>query len=243
MGDTMVLVSQPKPNLGPDVTICEGATHTFSLTENYDSCKWNDGSTDPTLTVSASGKIYVTVWDEYQCTGSDTASLLMSTTPIVNLGKDTVICGDHLLELDAGDFASYSWSTGETVNPITVHEGAGTISVIVANDDGCEGTDEIIIKPCDPETLLGVIPNTFTPNNDNVHDTWMIKNIFLFPDATIQIYDRWGRLIFKSEGGYDNNWRGKDSSGRDLPVDSYYYVIDLHVENSSPIAGTVTIIR
>ncbi len=168
---------------------------------------------------------------------------MISTTPIVDLGKDTVICGDNSLELNAGDFASYSWSTGEKMNPITVREGAGNVSVIVTNADGCEGTDEITIKPCDPETLLGVIPNTFTPNNDNVHDTWKINNIFLFPDATIQIFDRWGRLIFKSEGGYDNNWHGKDSSGRDLPVDSYYYIIDLNVENSSPIAGTVTIIR
>src|SRR5665647_1166807 len=104
----MVLVSQPEPNLGPDVTICEGATHTFSLTENYSSYEWNDGSTDPTLTVSASGEVFVTVLDEYLCNGSDTASVLISTTPIVDLGRDTVLCGDNSLELDAGDFTSYS---------------------------------------------------------------------------------------------------------------------------------------
>ena len=241
--DTLVLVSQPKPNLGPDVTICEGSSHTFSLTDNYNSYEWNDGSTDPTLTVSESGQVFVTVWDEYQCTGSDTASLLISTTPIVDLGRDTVICGDNSLELNAGDFDSYSWSTGETVNPITVREGAGTVSVIVTNADGCEGTDEIIIKPCDPVTLLGVIPNTITPNDDNVHDTWKINNISLFPEASIQIYDRWGRVIFEQNGGYENDWNGKDSSGKDLPVDTYFYIIDLKVKGTSPIAGNVTIIR
>ncbi len=243
MGDTLVLVSQPNPNLGPDVTNCEGSSHTFSLPENYDNYEWNDGSTDPTLTVSASGQVYVTVWDEYQCTGSDTASLLISTTPVVDLGKDTVICGGNSLELDAGDFASYSWSTGETVNPITVHEGAGTVSVIVTNSDGCEGRDEIIIKPCDPQTLLGVISNVITPNDDNVHDTWMIKNIHLFPEASIRIYDRWGRVIFEQDGGYENDWEGKDSSDKDLPVDTYFYVIDLKVNGTPPISGNVTIIR
>ena len=241
--DTMVLVSQPKPDLGPDVTICEGSSHTFSLTDNYDSYEWNDGSTDPTLTVSESGQVFVKVWDEYQCNGYDTASLLISTTPIVDLGRDTVICGDNSLELNAGDFESYSWSTGETVNPITVREGAGTVSVIVTNADGCEGTDEIVIKPCDPVTLLGVIPNTITPNDDNVHDTWKINNISLFPQASIQIYDRWGRVIFEQNGGYENDWNGKDSSGKDLPVDTYFYIIDLKEKGTSPISGSVTIIR
>ncbi len=179
--DTMVLVSQPKPDLGQDVTICEGSSHTFTLTQSYESYEWNDGTTEPDTEVSTSGQVYVTVWDEYLCTGSDTAYLLISTTPVVDLGSDTVICGDNSLELDAGDFTSYSWSTGETVNPITVREGAGTVSVIVTNADGCEGTDEIIIKPCDPETLLGVIPNTITPNDDNVHDTWKINNIIPVP--------------------------------------------------------------
>jgi gliding motility-associated-like protein len=241
--DTLVLVSQPKPSLGEDVIICEGSSHTFSLTENYDSYEWNDGSTDPTLTVSSSGQVFVKVWDEYQCNGFDTASLLISTTPIVDLGRDTVLCGDNSLELDAGDFDSYSWSTGETMNPITVREGAGNVSVIVTNADGCEGTDEIIIKPCDPVTLLGIIPNTITPNDDNVHDTWKINNISLFPQASIQIYDRWGRVIYEQNGGYENDWNGKDSSGKDLPVDTYFYIIDLKVKGVSPISGDLTIIR
>jgi gliding motility-associated-like protein len=241
--DTLVLVSKPQPDLGPDVTICEGTSHTFSLTQDFSSYEWNDFSTNPTLTVSSPGKVYVKVWDEYQCTGSDTALLLVSSNPVVNLGKDTVLCGDTPLELNAGNFASYAWSTGETTNPIVVHEGAGTISVTVTNNDGCQGSDEIVILPCDPETLLGVIPNTFTPNGDNVHDTWKINNIFLFPDASIQIFDRWGRIVYKVDGGYDNNWHGTDLNGHDLPVDTYYYIIDLKVKNSSPIAGNVTIIR
>ncbi len=55
IADTLVLVSQPKPGLGPDMTICEGSSHTFSLAENYENYEWNDGSINPTFTVSASG--------------------------------------------------------------------------------------------------------------------------------------------------------------------------------------------
>ncbi len=57
----------------------------------------------------------------------------------------------------------------------------------------------------------------------------------LFPQASVQIYDRWGRVIFEQDGGYENDWDGKDSSGKDLPVDTYFYIIDLKVKGTSPI--------
>jgi gliding motility-associated-like protein len=241
--DTLVLVDQPRPDLGGDVTLCEGNSHTFGLTENYESYEWNDFSTGPILNVSVQGKVYVNVWDEFGCSGSDTAMLVISSRPVVNLGKDTIVCGDNPLQLNAGDFATYLWSTGETVNPITVHEGAGTVGVTVTNEAGCEGSDEIVIGTCNPEVLLGVIPNTFTPNNDQIHDTWEIKKIYMFPDASIQIYDRWGRIVYKTDGGYDNNWHGTDLNGHDLPVDTYFYIIDLKMKGYVPITGNVTIIR
>jgi gliding motility-associated-like protein len=243
VSEARMLVSKPSPDLGEDVKICEGNTYTFELTESYSSYEWNDLTTGPTLTVSTSGKVYVTVKDDYGCAGSDTAMLVISSNPVVNLGKDTVICGDYPLQLDAGDFATYHWSTGETINPITVHEGAGIVSVTVTNEDGCEGSDAIVIGDCNPEILLGTVPNTITPNHDQVHDSWEIKKIYLFPDADIQIFDRWGRIVFKTYGGYDNNWQGTDLNGNDLPVDTYYYIIDLKVKDYAPITGNVTIIR
>jgi gliding motility-associated-like protein len=162
---------------------------------------------------------------------------------VVDLGSDTIICGDNSLQLDAGNFASYDWSTGETGNPVTLHEGAGTVSVTVTDEHGCQASDEIVIGECDPETLLGVIPNVFTPNGDQIHDTWEIKMIYLFPDASIQVYDRWGRIVYESDGGYDNDWNGTGMNGNDLPVDTYYYIIDLKVDGSQPFTGTVSIIR
>ena len=162
---------------------------------------------------------------------------------ISNLGKDTILCHGNMLVLDAGNFSSYLWSTGETVNPITVSEGAGTVGVTVTDENGCQAYDEIVILDCDPVIVLGEIPNTFTPNNDQIHDSWVINNIFLFPDVSIKVFDRWGRLVFEENGGYDNDWYGKGPNGNDLPVDTYYYIIDLRVPGSEPFTGTVSIIR
>jgi hypothetical protein len=167
-------VAKPEPDLGGEIS-CEGETHTFTLAEEYAVYRWQDNSSASTYTTSASEKVYVEVFDAYGCSGSDTAMVTLYNNPVVNLGADTVICGANSLRLDAGNFVSYDWSTGETGNPVTLYEGAGTVSVTVTDEHGCQASDEIVIRECDPETLLGVIPNTFTPNGDQIHDTWEIK--------------------------------------------------------------------
>jgi len=64
----------------------------------------------------------------------------------------------------------------------------------------------------------------------------------VFPEASIKVFDRWGRLVFESAGGYNNDWYGTSLSGKDLPVDTYYYIIDTGGEGKV-ITGTVSIIR
>ena len=63
----------------------------------------------------------------------------------------------------------------------------------------------------------------------------------LYPEAVVEIYNRWGEMVFRSERGYPNPWNGS-YKGRSLPVDSYHYVIDLN-NGSKPIVGNVTIVK
>ena len=52
-----------------------------------------------------------------------------------------------------------------------------------------------------------------TSNGDFINDTWYIKNIDLYPDNTVQIFDRWGGLLYKTIA-YDNEsvvWDGKSN--------------------------------
>ena len=85
------------------------------------------------------------------------------------------------------------------------------------------------------------IPTVITPNGDGYNDVWRIRNIELYPNARVQIFDRWGKVVFNSQGGYSNPWDGT-YKGRLLPMDSYHYIIDLG-DGSKPLLGNVTIIR
>ena len=116
-----------------------------------------------------------------------------------------------------------------------------TVSVTVTDFNGCKGSDSIYIDVCNVNKILGKITNTFTPNGDNAHDTWEINNIGLFPYAKIDVFDRWGRRVYHCDGGYNNDWNGT-WKGKKLPMDTYYYIIDLN-NGAKPITGTVTIVR
>jgi gliding motility-associated-like protein len=239
--EALVLVAQPDPDLGPDMAICEGQEMTFTLTQEFQQLQWQDGSTQNSFTTGESGAVIVTVWDEYGCQGSDTADLTVNPLPLVDLGPDTTLCGENSILLDAGDFLSYQWSTGETTRTLRVYAGEKALRVTVTDVNGCRNSDTIRILACNPLMLLEPIANAFTPNNDRVHDTWEINNIGLFPNASIKVFDRWGRMVFSIDKGYENDWDGT-SNGKALPMDTYYYIIDLNT-GEEPLTGDVTIIR
>ena len=67
------------------------------------------------------------------------------------------------------------------------------------------------------------IPEAITPNNDGKNDQFVIKGIENTTN-TIQIYNRWGQLVFETLN-YQNNWSGKNMNNELLPNDTYFYII------------------
>ena len=82
----------------------------------------------------------------------------------------------------------------------------------------------------------------FSPNNDGSNDTWQIDFIDQFPNCTVEIYNRWGELLFESVG-YQEPWDGTYSGGV-VPTGTYYYAIELNDERfPEPYTGPLTVIR
>ncbi|MEO8761501.1 MAG: gliding motility-associated C-terminal domain-containing protein, partial [Bacteroidia bacterium] len=86
------------------------------------------------------------------------------------------------------------------------------------------------------------IPNGFTPNGDSKNDTWMLDNLYKFPNAEVEVYNRWGEQLFYSRGNYQA-WNGT-YNGSPVPVGTYYYIIKLNDKNyPDHYAGPLTILR
>ena len=111
-----------------------------------------------------------------------------------------------------------------------------TYKLTVTGIGGCALSRTIFVK------LLRFpkIPNTFTPNNDGINDTWRIDYLNTYPNNRVQVFTRAGQMIFESHG-YNKPWDGT-YKGKPMPLDTYYYIIEPG-NGRDPITGYVTIIK
>ena len=116
----------------------------------------------------------------------------------------------------------------------------GTYRVIVTDVNGCFNSIDIEIGVTGSFDCI-VIPEVITPNNDSFNDRWVMKNIDLYPDAEVLIYNRWGELIFRTKNILANPWDGT-FKGKLVPTDSYHYILYLN-DGSDPRSGVISVIR
>ncbi len=168
------------------------------------------------------------------------------TLPGVDLKEAITICEGKSedIHVNGNDEFIYKWSTGESGKAITVKPDEPTVYTVTATDTttGCSATDSVDVSIQYRGCLN--IPSAFTPNGDGKNDTWCIEGInnsLYINHTVVKIYDRWGTLLYYQKGFY-KPWDGT-YKGNVLPVDSYFYVIDIDVENENPVTGHVTIIK
>jgi gliding motility-associated-like protein len=83
------------------------------------------------------------------------------------------------------------------------------------------------------------IRSLFTPNNDGMNDYWYIPDIEQYGTISVQIYNRFGKLLYKSSA-YKNDWDGT-YNGSPLPEAAYYYIIKS--SEKGIVKGVVNIVR
>ena len=114
-----------------------------------------------------------------------------------------------------------------------------TYVVTVTDSLGCTNSDTVYVEII-PSLI---IPDGISPNGDGKNETWILVFKDDFPDMEVSVYNRWGELLFYDNSGYSKPWDGK-FKGEDLPVGTYYYVIDVHNElYPDAFTGPITIMR
>jgi gliding motility-associated-like protein len=207
---------------------------------------WADGIFGNSRKNLPAGNYDVIITDANNCHTSSTISLTEPDSIKLKFDVSKPFCpdkpnGEIRLKMTGGVIGAdyyYKWSdnsTGKTLSNIL----KGFYKVQVKDLNGCSVKDSIRIESLN-ETCL-VIPNAISPNGDLINDVWNMEETQLYPAMEVKIFNRWGELIWKSDKGYGQPWDGK-SNGKNLPIDSYHYIIDLH-NGSKPLVGNVTIVR
>lgn len=119
---------------------------------------------------------------------------------------------------------SYTWSNGATTQNLQdIPAGQYTLNVTDAN--GCTALAKVVLKEPVPIDL----PEGFSPNGDGDNDNFVVLGIENFPDNDLQIFNRWGNLVYSAEN-YHNTWNGTNKNDEPLPEGTYYVVLRLGKE-------------
>ncbi len=237
---------------GNDTTVCNGAQITLDASGG-DIYLWlpetglsNPGIPDPVATVSDSVTYILTVTEPGGCFDKDTLTLRVHSGRGLDAGQDTTVAAGQTISLFAagGPYSTYEWQPVSGLDDPASQSPTLTVSVPVTyivtatTEFGCTESDSVSIS-----LASGLfIYSGFTPNGDGTNDFWEIDFVDYYPNITVEVYDRWGKQVFFSDGyTSDKRWNGK-FKGKDLPIGTYYYIINLN-DGSEPLRGPVTIVR
>ncbi len=187
-----------------------------------------DTITEPTETV-----ILNVIYE--RCNGNldtSTATIYISDyTPLYLVLPDSLnICSELFesatLQSDWGggiDPIALNWSNGSDQDVIIVSPDS-TQYFSLSIYDGCDQEihDSVLVwNQCPIENI-----NVFTPNNDGINDFFVPVNLDDYPNPSVLVYNRWGKLVYANEN-YQYDWDGTHfKSGNELNDGLYYYIVD-----------------
>jgi large repetitive protein len=163
-------------------------------------------------------------------------------TPKADIGDFMTICAgsDTLIGMPHPE-VSYLWNTNEMICCIKPRQ-TGKYQLTISNSCGTStDTAFVEIYPCD-ECMF--IPTAFTPNGDGLNDDYRPIMKCAVDNYKLDIYNRWGELIFRSED-VNKGWNGL-YNGNTSDAGAYIYLMEYRsavTGSRKSLKGNVTLIR
>ncbi len=235
--DSVNLYNYPTPAIleQKNVVVCSDSSFTLQTNPLLKSYKWNDGSTNTSLTVNTGGKYWVSIVDSFNCVHGDTAIVSLQPRPTI-LIKDKIETCDLNISLEPEvSYPHYLWNYSDTSSSFTITK-FGTINLRVIDSNNCSNSINIVIENNCPSSVK--IPNVFTPNSDGINDE-IIPEYLHIVQTSFKVYNRWGNLVFETTD-VTEAWDGKDAA-----IGTYYYVLTCEGNAGEHFAlnGTITLLR
>ncbi len=268
VSDVFLINSLPVAPSATNQTFCEANNPTVAnLVPSGNQFVWYDslGSTLAlsTTTPLVSGEDYYV--SEVNANGCESARTMIvvtiDTVPVATLtnggeqfcGTDNPTIQDLTNNTNAsGNIIWYDALTGGNIVSSTqlLQDGVIYYAFNTSTTTGCVSKDGLAVTVnltnCE-ETPEFFIPDGFSPNGDGVNDTFTIPDIqFIYPDYKLEIYNRYGNLMF--EGNRNKpNWDGKNSTSKTMgdvaPNGVYFYVVYFNKNNKAPKQGRLYLNR
>lgn len=171
--------------------------------------------------------------------------------------NDTLICNGTELTLSNNPIKDSSlvvWNPPTALsctncpNPIATPT-TSTLYYINKNICGASSKDSVMVMVNDCDDTEYFVPNVFTPNYDDVNDTWGVKfsNTKYIKNFQMHIYDRWGLLVYSTNPDINtpnSKWDGHTSAGIECSAGVYFYVIRFDKnEERVELKGSVNLFR
>lgn len=227
--DFSLIVNQ-KPDVNiPDQVICIDnlplvvSADTFNPTDTY---VWSTNQIGSEIEITEEGQYSVTVTSEFGCSTLSTFNVTESQSAI-NVVTETVDFSDpNNITITIEGIGNYLYilddEEAQTSNVFeNVSIGYHTITIIDLNGCASVYKDVVVIDA----------PKYFTPNNDDVHDTWHIVGIETLPGSIVYIFDRYGKLITQL-GSDTQGWDGT-YNGHNLPASDYWFSAEIQYGNTA----------
>ncbi len=149
-------------------------------------------------------------------------------------GKDSIVLSAN------GDYSSYNWMNMPTTQPTFAVKNPGTYWVEVSNSCGISRDSIEVFDKCD----FGIyMPTAFTPNEDNLNDSFGVSAFNRNKLTRLSIYNRAGQLFFETTDKakkWDGTFRHKLQ-----PAGVYVYHLQMETLDGRALSkkGTVLLIR
>lgn len=197
----------------------------------------NLGANTPTLDVNAAGVYMVEVTNQSGCSRSRTITVTASNSATINSIDVVDLTDINTITVNATGPGVYEYSLDESNGPwqdsnFFDQVPAGIHIVYINDKNGCGQVSA--------EVAVVGVPKYFTPNNDSYNDSWGIKGMKKYPNAVINIFDRYGKFITTLTNS-NSTWDGTFNNSP-LPASDYWYVLKLD-ETKPEIRGHFSLKR
>lgn len=213
-----------------------------------------DDQFDPAL--AGSTGIYSVTYsytDINGCTNTATGNISVIQNS-VDAGLDVYIEEYTSAALYASGGATFQWDPSDSLScsdcpdPITSIMTSTTFTVTSWDVYGCVDSDDVTVNVVPVFDVTVFVPNTFTPNGDQINDMFFAYGSDLVSILSMRVYDRWGEQLFLGENlsplDPSTGWDGT-FNGHELNEGVYVYIMEVMLEEGvrQLVKGNVTLLK